>query len=126
MVAVAAGLFLALTAIVAVFQLALAAGTPWGHLAWGGRFPGRLPASMRAVAVVSAALLLSFAAIVCARAGVAFPEWQPLSERLVWAVVAYCALGVLANAATPSRWERIIWLPVVTLMLVCALLVAFS
>ena len=124
MIVAAAGVFVALTAIVVLFQLALAAGVPWGHLTWGGRFPGRLPIRMRAAAVLSAALLVGFAAIVCARAGMASPEWQPLSRRLIWAVVAYCAIGVVANAATPSRWERIIWLPVVTLMLGCALLVA--
>ena len=88
MVVVAAGIFLTLTAIVAVFQLALAAGMPWGHLTWGGRFPGRLPAGMRAAAVLSAALLVGFATVVCARAGVAFPEWQPLSQRLSWVVVS--------------------------------------
>jgi hypothetical protein len=125
-VAVATGVFLALTTIVAVFQVALAAGVPWGHLTWGGRFPGRLPARMRGAALLSAVLLVSFVAIVVARAGFAFSEWQPLSAKLIWVVVAYCAIGVLANAATPSRWERIIWLPVVTLMLACALLVALG
>ena len=126
MVVAATGVLLALTAIVAAFQLALAAGVPWGHLSWGGRFPGQLPPRMRAAALLSAALLMGFMVIVFARAGLAFFEWQPLSERLIWGVVAYCTIGVLANAATPSRWERILWLPVVTLMLACALLVALG
>jgi hypothetical protein len=41
-------------------------------------------------------------------------------------VVAYCALGCLANAAMPSRRERQLWLPVVIAMLICSLAVAWS
>jgi hypothetical protein len=54
------------------------------------------------------------------------PGWEPVSRTLVWGVVAYCVLGVLANALTPSRWERIIWLPVVSGMLLCSILVALG
>ena len=55
-----------------------------------------------------------------------FPEWQPMSRTLIWVVVTYCALGVLANAATPSRWERRLWLPVVFGMLVSSVIVGMS
>jgi hypothetical protein len=123
---VAAHAFAALAVLAAAFHVALAAGAPWGRLTWGGRFPGRLPGSMRGVAVLSAALLVAFALAVAVRAGVLWPSWQPTSRKLVWGVVAYCALGVLANAFTPSRWERIVWLPVVAAMLVCSTIVALS
>jgi len=120
----AAFLFGALAAVVAAFHAALALGAPWGKLTWGGKYPGRLPASMRAAAVFSMALLLGFALIVAVRAGVAWPEWHGASKYLVWGVVGYCGLGVIANAITPSRWERILWLPVVVAMLACSLMVA--
>jgi hypothetical protein len=55
---VAAHIFTVLIMIVVAFQIALAAGLPWGHLIWGGKFPGRLPVRMRGVAVFSAMLLL--------------------------------------------------------------------
>ena len=55
-----------------------------------------------------------------------FPEWQPMSRTLIWVVVTYCALGVLANAATSSRWERRLWLPVVFGMLVSSVIVGMS
>ncbi len=122
----AAILFAALATVVAAFQAALALGAPWGKLTWGGKHPGRLPASMRAAAVFSMALLLTFALIVAVRAGVLLPGWQGASNYLVWGVVGYCGLGVVANAITPSRWERILWLPVVAAMLACSLLVATS
>jgi hypothetical protein len=123
---VAAAIFIALSIFAAAFQVALVAGMPWGALTWGGRFRGRLPDRMRAVAAVSAVLLLAFALVVAIRAGMFQPDWQPLSRTLVWGVVAYTALGVVANAITPSRWERIVWLPIVLMMLVCSILVATS
>jgi hypothetical protein len=123
---VVAHFFTTLTAIVIVFQIALAASVPWGHLTWGGRFPGQLPVPMRGVAIFSAVLLAAFALIVETRAGVLFPAWQEFSRILIWVVAAYCALGVVANAVTPSRWERVIWLPVVLGCLVCSIVVAIS
>ncbi|MEP7353773.1 MAG: hypothetical protein ABI824_11120 [Acidobacteriota bacterium] len=108
----------------ACFQFALAGGAPWGRLTWGGKFPGRLPARMRIVAAFAAVLLLSFAVIVQVRTGVIATPWQPISRKLIWIVVAYGGLGAVANAITPSRWERIVWLPVVIALLVTSLLIA--
>ena len=39
------------------FQLALAAGAPWGAYAMGGRFPGRFPPPLRVAAVVQAVVV---------------------------------------------------------------------
>jgi len=122
----AAIVFSALALVVAVFQLGLAAGMPWGNLTWGGKFPGRLPGYMRLVALLSSILLVAFAFIVSIRAGILWREWQPISRMLIWLVVAYCALGVVANAATPSRWERRVWLPVVLAMLVSSVVVGMG
>ena len=122
----AAYVFTVFALCAAGFQIALAWGAPWGRLTWGGRFPGRLPGHMRLVAVLSMILLLSFAVIVAVRAGVVWPHGMPLSRTLAWGVVAYCALGVIGNAFTSSRWERIVWLPVVLIMLACSIVVAVS
>jgi hypothetical protein len=121
-----AHIFSGLVAVVIVFQIALAAGAPWGHLTWGGKFPGQLPIKMRSVAIFSAVLLATFALIVMTRAGLILPQWQAASTILVWIVVGYCALGVITNAITPSYWERILWLPVVLMMLVCSFVVAMN
>jgi hypothetical protein len=110
----------------ASFQIALAWGAPWGRLTWGGKFTGRLPGHMRLVAVLSMILLLAFAVIVAVRAGLVWPHRMPLSRNLIWGVVAYCALGVIGNALTSSPWERIVWLPVVLVMLGCSIVVAVS
>lgn len=117
--AVSANLFTLLTSGVVLFQLALVAGAPWGALTQGGRAPGTLPGSARAIAFVSAVLLAWFIHVIRARAGS-----PPRFRRMAWTVVAYCALGVVANAVTPSAAERALWLPVVTLMFATSLRVA--
>jgi hypothetical protein len=122
----AAHVFAALVVVAVIFQLALAAGMPWGTLAWGGRFPGRLPAHMRAVSVLSAFVLLLLGVIVLVGAGVIWPDCQQTSRTAAWLVVAYSAIAVVLNAITPSRWERIVWLPVAIAMLVCSVVVAMS
>lgn len=129
--AIAARVFTALAVCTMVFQVALVAGAPWGVLAWGGAFPGALPARMRMASAASVFVLLALSLIVLARAGSVFPGWMAASparvtvaRKLVWVVVAYCALGVIANALTPSVWERAIWLPVTVLQLGCSVIVA--
>ena len=122
----AAIVFSGLVVFISLFQLALAVGRPWGTLAWGGRFPGKLPPRMRIASLASAFLLLGFGLIVCAKAGLVLPESAQLSALAVWGVVGYCALGVVANAATRSKWERIVWLPFVVLMLISSSAVALS
>jgi hypothetical protein len=122
----AAKIFLLLTVLAAAFQLALAAGAPWGELTMAGAFPGQLPLRMRAVAIGSAVLLAGFGGIVAARAGLALPRWRQASRRLIWAVAAYMLVEVVLNGATPSVRERALWLPVTLVLAGCALIVARS
>jgi ABC-type dipeptide/oligopeptide/nickel transport system permease subunit len=114
-----ANVFTGLTGAVIAFQLALVVGAPWGALTQGGRFNGVLPAGARVFALCSAALLALFIVLVRARA---HPNAR--FRRAVWGVVAYCAVGILANAATPSPAERALWLPVVAVMFLTSLHVA--
>jgi len=114
-----ANLFTLLTGGTILFQLALVAGAPWGALTQGGRIAGTLPLPARALALTSAALLGWFIYVIRARVGT-----PPRFPRTTWVVVAYCALGVVANAATPSAAERALWLPVGVLMLSTSLHVA--
>ena len=120
----AAYVFNALVVVVILFQMALAFGMPWGEFAWGGEFPGVLPAYMRGVCVLSALLLLAFALVVSIRAGLLLPSWQRTSKKPIWFVIAYGALVVIANAITPSYWERVVWLPVALVLFTCSLIVA--
>jgi hypothetical protein len=69
-------------------------------------------------------LWLAFAAVVATRAGLALPRWRDASRRLIWVVVGVTLVGVALNAATPSPWERVLWLPVTFALAACALVVA--
>ena len=119
-------LFAFLALIVFLFQIALAAGMPWGHLAMGGRYPGKFPPNMRVGAVVQGALIAFLGMIVLSHAGVAFPGLANLSNYLIWVAVAISVISLVLNLITQSKWERILWAPVGLLMTVSSLVVALA
>ena len=119
-------LFAFLALIVFLFQIALAAGMPWGHLAMGGRYPGKFPPNMRIGAVVQGALIAFLGMIVLSHAGVAFPGLANLSNYLIWVAVAISVISLVLNLITQSKWERILWAPVGLLMTVSSLVVALA
>jgi len=122
-----AALFYAIISLAVVaFQVALAAGVPWGAFAMGGAFPGQYPPALRVAALVQAVLLLALAVVVLARAGVLLPGWSRVSRWLIWFVVAFAALSFVLNLITPSAGERAIWAPVTFLMLISSGIVAFT
>ena len=114
------------TALVVGFQLALAAGAPWGAYAMGGAFPGRMPPPMRVASVVQSVLLAGLALIVLSRAGLAVPGLVDEWPWLAWAPVVVSAVAVALNASTRSQGERRIWLPIASLLLLCSLVVALG
>ena len=122
----AATLFTLTAAVVGAFHLALVLGAPWGELTLGGRWKGRLPAKARLIPLLSIVLLAFFSAVLLARAGFAVPFLPGPPRTLAWIVVGYCALGAVANAVSPSKRERNLWLPVVLGLLGLSLYVATS
>ena len=122
----AAKVFAGLTGIVILFQLALAAGAPWGSYAMGGAFPGTYPPPMRVAALAQGVILGGVALIVLARAGLVLSGWRRASRWLAWVVVGLLGVGVVLNLITPSGMERLIWAPVAILMFLCGLRVAVS
>ena len=122
----AALVFAGLTAGVCLFQLALAAGAPWGAYAMGGAFPGVMPPSMRVAAFVQIFVLGAVAAVVLSRAGVVLPRWRPAARWLAWGIVGLLGVGVVLNLITPSPMERAIWAPVAILLFASALRVAMA
>jgi hypothetical protein len=125
-VAEAAWIHAGLTAFVAAFQLALAAGAPWGRAAMGGRYLGRLPPAMRVASVVQPVILAGLSGLVLARAGVALPAWRETADPGVWAAVGVSAIAAVLNLITPSRIERAIWGPVALGLLATSVWVALK
>jgi hypothetical protein len=123
---IAAIVFAVITLGVVAFQIALALGAPWGEYAMGRAFPGQYPPELRAGAVLQAILLVGFAVVVLARAELIQVRWLRRSRWLIWVVVALFSIFLVLNLITPSAGERALWVPVISLLLICSLVVALG
>ncbi len=122
----AAVLYALATSVVVGFQVALAAGAPWGEYAMGGRFPGRFPPAMRVAAIAQAAILALLAMVVLDAAGLVGLGWTTAQPWLVWVPVVVAAIGAAMNAASRSPKERRTWVPVALVLLASSVVVALS
>jgi hypothetical protein len=123
---VSAIVYAAITVGIVTFQIAMAAGMPWGAYAMGGAYPGVFPPALRAAALVQAALLAICALVVLARAGVTLVSWDRVSRVAIWFVVALSAVSLVLNLITPSAGERALWAPIAALMLASSVIVAIT
>jgi len=116
-----AGLLLALS----FFQLALAAGAPLGHFAWGGKHRV-LPPALRTGSVVSILLYALMALVVLAKAGTLSAVPEGVATIGTWVVVVYSLVGIAVNAISRSKPERLAMVPVATVLFVLSLFVALG
>ncbi|MGD9740062.1 MAG: hypothetical protein AB7O56_13695 [Bauldia sp.] len=112
-----------LLAGLAVFQAALAAGAPLGHLAWGGA-NRVLPIGFRVASAAAIPLYAAIALVLLDRAAVIdlFPDG--FVRPAAWVAFGYFCLGVVLNLASRSAPERLVMTPLVTALAVAAFLVA--
>ncbi len=125
MSAIAAVAFTAVMVALAVFQLALIAGAPLGHFAWGGQ-DRVLPAGKRVGSAVSIVLYALFAAVVSQRAGLIELLPGVVADVGIWVIVAYLALGIVMNGISRSKPERYTMAPVCVVLTVLSLMVAIG
>ena len=123
---IAAYIFAFLTAVVMLFQVALALGAPWGEMAMGGKFPGRFPPMLRIGAIVQMLLLAFATLVVLTRVGLVLESYFEFSKSAIWFVVALCVVSAILNTITPSKKERMLWSPVTIVLVVCSVIVAWS
>lgn len=110
----------------AVFQAALIAGAPLGHLAWGGRHKV-LPPNLRIGSAVSIVLYALFAYIALARAGLSAPLISgTFTDVAAWVLTAYFAVGVVMNGISRSRPERFTMTPVALVLAALYLVLSLS
>lgn len=112
------------TLFVVLFQIVMAIGAPWGHLAMGGRYPGKFPMRIRIAALVQAVLLALLALVVLIRARIILPDLYDATDIGVWVVVVIYAISLVMNLVTPSKWEKILWVPVALILTVGSLIIA--
>jgi hypothetical protein len=104
-------------AALTVFQLALAAGAPLGHAAWGGR-----EASLSAAERIGSGASVIFYLVAI---GVVHNRASGRTERRyrwgAWALAVLMALSALMNAASGSGWEKLVLAPVASVLaILCA------
>jgi hypothetical protein len=123
---ISAIVYAVITVGIVAFQMAMAAGMPWGSYAMGGAYPGVFPPALRVAALVQAALLAVCALVVLARADVALVSWARASGVAIWFVVALSSVSLVLNVITPSGGERAVWAPVAAVLLASSLVVAIT
>ncbi len=105
----------------AVFQVALAAGAPLGHLAWGGAEAGTLSRGRRVAslcsAVLGAAMVLAFGQVL------GFWSILPVTwlSPFFFGVAGLFALSTLGNLASKSTAERLHGAPLAAILTLSAL-----
>ena len=124
---ICAVILVAVALAVAVFQVCLACGAPWGAYAFGGSHAGVLPRRYRFMSAFSLLVSLAQAAVFASVAGLVSP-WIPsvVLPWILWLFVGFFALGTLMNAISRSARERNTWTPIVAISLLCALVVALT
>jgi hypothetical protein len=124
---ISSGFLVVMTLIVATFQIALALGAPLGEYAYGGARVGKLPLGFRINSVVAVLAMLAISGHYLAQLGVFEPILDPAGNSVVnWVLVVFFVLSALANNATRSKKERMLWGIPTILMFLASLAVALQ
>lgn len=117
-------IFISLCFFVGVFQLALVFGAPLGEFTLGGKFPGKLPPTMRVAALLQIGVLVLFILIVMSKSGLALVELHEMARKGIWVVLGFFILGTIFNFSSPSKKEKMIMGPLNVIALFCAFMIA--
>ncbi|GAA2041697.1 hypothetical protein GCM10009819_29700 [Agromyces tropicus] len=112
-------------ALLAVFQLALALGAPLGRFAWGGAHRV-LPTTLRIGSLVSIVIYTVIAVLALDRVGLIDVVPDAVAAVGMWVVFGYFVIGIVMNAISRSKPERVTMTPVVAVLALLSLLVALS
>lgn len=95
-----------------IFQVLLILGKPLGEYAWGGK-DKILPKHLRIASVFSIILYVLFAVFLVSKAGLLeLITTQPLLNIGMWVFAGYFMLGIVMNAISRSKKERILMTPI--------------
>ena len=110
----------------AAFQIALAAGAPYGEHVWGGTQPATLPTGMRFASVAAALLLIWMLTVIMARADLTSLKPVPTGwlRRCAWTIAGYMAFNTAGNLASQSTTEQRVFAPITLIMAILTAYVA--
>ncbi len=109
----------------AAFQVLLVAGAPLGRYAWGGQHVV-LPVHLRIGSAVSIALYAGFALLVLQAADAVDVLPSGSAGVGIWVLTAYLGIGVVMNAVSRSRPERLVMTPVALALAAICLVLALQ
>ncbi len=118
-----------LLGLMALFQVGLALGAPWGGAAYGGRAVAddrRLPPTYRVASAVTAVVLVIFAAVILTRAGLLGSSGSSTLVTVAsWAIVAFMALNTPMNLMGKHWVEKYVFGGItLALAVLCAIVAA--
>lgn len=114
---------LILTALT-IFQFLLAIGTPLGKFAWGGSYK-ILPKKLRIASTLSIIIYAIIAVFIVSRADLLNLVRDEFILRIsMWVLFVYFLSGVVLNAISRSKYERITMTPICVLLCGCLLILA--
>ncbi len=125
MTAIALVIALALLAALAVLQLLVASGLPYGRFVWGGTHRV-LPHGLRVGSAASVLVYAGLAALLLSRAGVLPAGDSAAVIVLTWVVFAFFAASVALNAISRSPAERWTMAPTSLLLAAATLVIALG
>ncbi len=101
-----------LLGLLALFQLALICGLPWGRAVWGGQ-DDVLPTSLRIGSAISILIyILMFSVALDRTSENSRRVYRRRTAVLTWAITVYLYLGVVINLISPSLWEKYLMAPI--------------
>ena len=107
----------ALLAWVALVYLLMASGVRRGELVWAGRYPRRLPPTLRRASLFYAVSLLLSGWVIIAYTGVV--NLAPVPEIWLrsagWVVTVYLGVASGYSLLRGSKWERLLFAPITVL-----------
>jgi hypothetical protein len=120
----------ALFGVMALFQVALALGVPWGAFAFGGRAvrdDGSLPPTYRAVSALTSAVLAIFAVVILVRGGVVGTSGDDTLVRVMsWVIVAFMVINTPMNLMGKHWIEKYVFGGITLVLVVLCAVVAAS
>lgn len=121
----AAGTATIVLAAMAVMQILVASGRPYGAFVYGGQHR-TLPRRLRLISAISVVLYAGIAMVLCSRAGILPGKDAAVTRVMTWVLFAFFAFGVVLNAISRSRPERLTATPACLILSVASLALALS
>lgn len=111
-------------AALAVVQGLVATGKPYGRLVWGGQHE-TLPRRLRIGSALSIPLYAGLGWVLMVRAGL-LGSPNGFVDVAVWVILGYFVIGIVMNAVSRSRAERVVMTPACGVLAACSLVIALG